>query len=148
MLMSRSKLSSPVSRISARSIGATPALFTSTSSRPNFSRVKSISFLRSPLTAISAWQISARMTRPAALAKIGCDLVVNYAGNEAAAQRTAKDCLAQAKAAGRVIRAEICQADIAVSGDRKKLIDFTREKFGRLDVLVNNAGVAPIERAD
>src|ERR1051326_1873590 len=59
------------------------------------------------------------------LAKIGCDLVVNYAGNEAAAQRTAMDCLAQAKAAGRVIRAEICQADIAVSGDHKKLIDFT-----------------------
>jgi NAD(P)-dependent dehydrogenase (short-subunit alcohol dehydrogenase family) len=82
------------------------------------------------------------------LAKIGCDLVVNYAGNQAAAQRTAKDCLAQAKARARVIRAEICQADIAVSADRRKLIDFTRENFGRLDLLVNNAGVAPIERAD
>ena len=82
------------------------------------------------------------------LAKLGHDLVVNFAGNEAAARQTAADCLAAAKEKGHSIRAEICQADISVSADRSKLIDFTRSTFGRIDLLVNNAGVAPSVRAD
>ncbi len=32
--------------------------------------------------------------------------------------------------------------------DRKRLIQETVEKYGRIDVLVNNAGVAPLVRAD
>jgi len=82
------------------------------------------------------------------LAKIGTDLVINYASNLSAAKQTAADCLSSAKANGKIIRAEICQADIASGTDRNKLIDFTKEKFGRLDLLVNNAGVAPDVRAD
>ncbi len=82
------------------------------------------------------------------LAKLGHDLVVNFAGNEAAARQTATDCLAVAKEKSHSIRAEICQADISVSADRSKLIDFTRFTFGRIDLLVNNAGVAPSVRAD
>ena len=82
------------------------------------------------------------------LAKHGHDLVVNYAGNVEAAKQTAGDCVTAAHAAGKTIRAEICQADISSSADRQKLIAFTREKFGRLDLLVNNAGVAPNVRAD
>jgi NAD(P)-dependent dehydrogenase (short-subunit alcohol dehydrogenase family) len=82
------------------------------------------------------------------LARIGRDVVVNYAANEAAARQTAADCVAAAKAAGQRTRAEICQADVSVAADRRKLIEFTREKFGRLDLLVNNAGVAPNVRAD
>jgi len=82
------------------------------------------------------------------LAKLGFDLVVNYAGNETAARQTAADCVAQAKASGKAIRAEICQADISIGPARRKLIDFTRSTFGRLDLLVNNAGVAPDVRAD
>src|SRR5688572_26185240 len=82
------------------------------------------------------------------LAKLGHDLVVNYAGNAEAAKNTAEDCIAAAKAAGKTIRVETCQADISSSVDRQKLISFTREKFGRLDLLVNNAGVAPNVRAD
>ncbi len=82
------------------------------------------------------------------LAKLGFDLVVNYAGNEDAARATAKDCVAAATSAGKSIRAEICQADISLTADRSKLIDFTRSTFGRLDLLVNNAGVAPNVRAD
>ena len=83
-----------------------------------------------------------------ALAELGHDLVVNFAGNAAAAGTTATDCVARAQAAGRVIRAEVCQADISLTADRSKLIDFTRTRFARLDLLVNNAGVAPNVRAD
>ena len=82
------------------------------------------------------------------LAKLGHDLVINYAGNVEAARKTAADCIAAAQAGGKTIRPEVCQADISVGTDRAKLISFTREKFGRLDLLVNNAGVAPNVRAD
>jgi NAD(P)-dependent dehydrogenase (short-subunit alcohol dehydrogenase family) len=82
------------------------------------------------------------------LAKIGFDLVINFAGNTAAATQTAADCVAAAKAAGKVIHAEICQGDVSSAKDREKLVAFTREEFGRIDLLLNNAGVAPEVRAD
>jgi len=43
---------------------------------------------------------------------------------------------------------EIFQCDISSRGDREALMDFARERFGRLDLLVNNAGMAPRERRD
>jgi 3-oxoacyl-[acyl-carrier protein] reductase len=82
------------------------------------------------------------------LATLGYDLVINYARQASAARQTATDCVSTAGAAGKDIRAEVCQADIASSADRGKLIQFTKEKLGRLDLLVNNAGVAPEVRAD
>jgi 3-oxoacyl-[acyl-carrier protein] reductase len=44
--------------------------------------------------------------------------------------------------------AEIFRCDIASRADREALVAFTREKFGRLDLLVNNAGMGPRVRAD
>lgn len=82
------------------------------------------------------------------LAKLGYDLVINFAGNTAAAEQAARECVGAAGLGGKFIRAEICQADISRDEDRRKLVDFTRQTFGRLDVLVNNAGVAPDVRAD
>src|SRR5439155_10747264 len=82
------------------------------------------------------------------LAKIGCDFVINFASNAAAARQTALDCIGNARNNGHQIRAEICQADVAGVGDHQRLMDFTRQTFGRLDLLVNNAGVAPSARAD
>ena len=38
--------------------------------------------------------------------------------------------------------------DISIEDDRKKLVTFAEDKFGSLDLLVNNAGVAPRERKD
>lgn len=83
-----------------------------------------------------------------ALARLGHDLVLNYAGRADAAAQTAEDCRQTARAAGHTIRVEPCQADISQAADRQRLLDFTRAGFGRLDLLVNNAGVAPAVRAD
>ncbi len=44
--------------------------------------------------------------------------------------------------------ADIVQSDIASAADRKALLDVVRERYGRLDLLVNNAGMAPRERRD
>lgn len=44
--------------------------------------------------------------------------------------------------------AEIFRLDIASAADRQALLAFCKEKFGRLDLLVNNAGMAPRVRAD
>ena len=83
-----------------------------------------------------------------ALARLGYDLIINYARDGAAARQTIVDCLAAAKTAGHEIRGEACQADISVRADREQLLGFTQRHFERLDLLVNNAGVAPEVRAD
>jgi NAD(P)-dependent dehydrogenase (short-subunit alcohol dehydrogenase family) len=44
--------------------------------------------------------------------------------------------------------AEIFQCDVSSAADRADLVAFTRERFSRLDLLVNNAGIAPRERRD
>lgn len=44
--------------------------------------------------------------------------------------------------------AEVFRADIARADDRAAMVAFVEERFGRLDLLVNNAGVAPKERKD
>ena len=44
--------------------------------------------------------------------------------------------------------AEILQCDVGSRDHRQALLEFARERFGRLDLLVNNAGMAPRERRD
>jgi len=78
-----------------------------------------------------------------ALARAGLDVAINYAGNRAAAE----ECQAMCRDAGPG-RFEIVQGDVGVAADRARLVDFLRTTYGRIDCLVNNAGVAPSVRAD
>jgi 3-oxoacyl-[acyl-carrier protein] reductase len=76
------------------------------------------------------------------LARLNHAVVINYAGNAAAAD----ECLALVKAAGG--EGITVQADVAVSADRERLVQAALQAYGRIDLLVNNAGVAPNVRAD
>lgn len=76
------------------------------------------------------------------LARAGCHVAINYAGNAEAA----KEALSLVKAAGG--DGFTVQGDVAVAADRERLVNETMRNFGRIDVLVNNAGVAPKLRAD
>lgn len=69
-------------------------------------------------------------------------VVVNYVANAAAADQTASE-IEKSGA-----RALAVQADISKTEDRRRLVDDTIKHFGRIDLLVNNAGVAPNIRAD
>lgn len=42
----------------------------------------------------------------------------------------------------------VCLADIAIQSDRDKIVTTATESFGGIDLLVNNAGVAPLVRKD
>jgi 3-oxoacyl-[acyl-carrier protein] reductase len=76
------------------------------------------------------------------LAKLGHAVVINYAGNAGAAE----ECLRLVREAGG--DGITARADVSVSADRERLVQETLEAYGRIDLLVNNAGVAPSVRAD
>jgi 3-oxoacyl-[acyl-carrier protein] reductase len=70
-----------------------------------------------------------------ALAKAGAAVAVNYASNKADADRVVGEIV---KAGGKAVA---IQADVAKRDDVKRLFEETREKLGRPNILVNNAGV-------
>jgi 3-oxoacyl-[acyl-carrier protein] reductase len=70
-----------------------------------------------------------------ALAKAGAKVVVNYAGNAAAAQETINEIEAFGGEAIAV------QADVAQAESVDALLKQTLETYGRVDILVNNAGI-------
>jgi len=76
------------------------------------------------------------------LGRLGWQVVVNYAGNREAANE-AVQLVESAGGAGRAV-----QADVSLAEDRQRLLDETLAWERRVDLLVNNAGIAPTVRAD
>ena len=70
-----------------------------------------------------------------ALAAQGVNVAVNYAGSAAAAEAVAEEC----RTLG--VEAFAIQGNVACEADAQNLIAQTVERFGRIDVLVNNAGI-------
>jgi len=80
------------------------------------------------------------------LAAKGISVAINYANNRDGALETVRLC----EDAG-INRAQSffpVQADISRREERERLLQAVLEKMGRIDALVNNAGIAPGVRAD
>jgi 3-oxoacyl-[acyl-carrier protein] reductase len=70
-----------------------------------------------------------------ALAQAGFDVVINYSRSEQSARESAK--LAQAKGA----KTLLFQCDVSDDSSVRKMLAAVEREFGRLDALVNNAGI-------
>jgi 3-oxoacyl-[acyl-carrier protein] reductase len=78
-----------------------------------------------------------------ALSAAGAAVVVNYSSSKAEAERVVAEIAAKGGKAAAI------QGDVAKPGEVTRLFDETKKAFGRLDVLVNNAGVykfVPLEQ--
>lgn len=69
-----------------------------------------------------------------ALAKQGCNIAINYSRNDSGAKAVADLCESHG------VQTLVMKANVAEDAECKALVEATAEKFGRLDVLVNNAG--------
>ena len=70
-----------------------------------------------------------------AFAKSGVDVVINYAGNDEAANKTVEDI----KALG--VKAAAKKFNVADKDAAENAVKEIIEEFGRIDILVNNAGI-------
>src|ERR671928_1295990 len=75
------------------------------------------------------------------LAESGFDLAINGVRDEA----EIGDVMQALRNRGAT--AHYFQGDVSSAPDRQQMVEAVRKRFGRLDVLVNNAGVAPNVRA-
>ena len=83
------------------------------------------------------------------LASLGYDLVVNHFDFTAEGKPDESKAMQTQKEIKRLGAAcEIPRGDISSAADRQSLVALAKSKFGRCDMLVNNAGVAPSKRMD
>ena len=69
------------------------------------------------------------------LAQAGADVIVNYAGSEAAAQETVDAIVALGRKAIKI------QANVADAEQVAAMVEEAHKEFGHIDILVNNAGI-------
>jgi enoyl-[acyl-carrier protein] reductase III len=74
------------------------------------------------------------------LAEAGADVIVNYVSMRAAAEDIAR----QIQDLGR--RAAVVKADISEQDDISAMMEFVKNTFGKLDILVSNAATAGFAR--
>lgn len=70
-----------------------------------------------------------------ALAKKGCNVIINYARGEENAKKTEEMC----KTYG--VETLIAKADVSNREEVREMVEKAIQKFGRIDILVNNAGI-------
>jgi NAD(P)-dependent dehydrogenase (short-subunit alcohol dehydrogenase family) len=75
------------------------------------------------------------------LARNGYAVAVNYAGNDEAARETQR-------LIGAAVDTLLCRADVGAAAERERLVDLVLARWGRIDVLVNNAAVTSVGRLD
>ena len=80
------------------------------------------------------------------LARCGHSVAIHFASNRAAAEESAAACRAAALHAEQ--KFPLVQGDVSKANDRQNIFDQTLTALGRLDGLINNAGIAPRVRAD
>ncbi len=76
------------------------------------------------------------------LARAGYGVMINFARDAAAAAET-QELVRQAGGTGHTV-----QGDVSSAADRRRLVADSLARFGRIDLLVNNAGVGPAARND
>lgn len=80
------------------------------------------------------------------LAAAGFSVAIHYARNRDAAEETAQACRKLAVDEGQQFA--VVGGDVDVAADRQRLFDEVIGAYGRIDALINNAGIAPRVRAD
>jgi 3-oxoacyl-[acyl-carrier protein] reductase len=76
------------------------------------------------------------------LAREGLDLAINGVRPETDAQSALEELQSHGA------KVQYCQGNIGVAEDRVQILEKVRIEFGRLNFLINNAGIAPKERVD
>lgn len=79
-------------------------------------------------------------------ARAGFSVAIHFAGNENAASETVASC--QSLAVNPAQKFISVRGNLGDAEQRKAFFEQTLTSFGRLDALVNNAGMAPRQRAD
>jgi len=76
------------------------------------------------------------------LAALNLGILVNYTRDKSAAESVVQEIESGGE------QALACQANIAEPVDRERLLNTAMERFGRVRILVNNAGIPALERRD
>jgi len=76
------------------------------------------------------------------LAKAGFDLAINGIRDES----LVKPVLEELTNCG--VKVAYFQGDVSKTSDRLRMVEAVRNRFGKINILINNAGIAPTERID